>query len=126
MIKRLSRNASTNAYSEANDSAKLADRFSEFLETKIRKINDSLSVEDMDTCDPIDITLRYSQSTFDGFDRITTEELRKVIMESTSKSCTLDPLLTPLLKHCVEELLHSVSPSSEIIILSSGYMSKQF
>ena len=125
LVKRLSRKPSTNAYPEANDDAELADRFSEFFEAKIRKINDSLNVGDMDTCDPMNIALSQSQNTFDDFGRITTDELRKVIMESPSKSCALDPLPTPLLKLCVDELLPSIS----IIInksLSSGYMPKQF
>ena len=124
MVKRLSRKTSTTVYPKADDDAALADKFSEFFEAKIKKINDNISAGENDTSKPIDITMRKSQSTFDDFGFIAPEELRKVIMQSPSKSCTLDPLPTLLLKQCINEPLPSIS----VIVnksLSTGYMPKQ-
>ena len=43
------------------------------------------------------------------FQPATEEEIRKLILASSSASCKLDPIPTPLLKICVDELLPTIT-----------------
>ena len=75
--------------------------------------------------DPIDEAVREPVSCkFSEFVPITEEQVRKIIMESSSASCSLDPLPTWLLKLCVDALTpfytHLVNLS-----LSQGYVPTQ-
>ena len=45
-----------------------------------------------------------NHQTLKNFQCATEEEIRKIILASSSASCNLDPIPTPLLKICVEEL----------------------
>ena len=42
------------------------------------------------------------------FQPITAEQVRKIILSGNSKSCSLDPLPTKLLKECLDRLLPSI------------------
>ena len=44
-----------------------------------------------------------------SFEPATVDEVKKIIMSSPNKSCDLDPLLTVLLKACLETLLKPVT-----------------
>jgi hypothetical protein len=85
----------------------LAEDFATFFEDKIQKIRDNLdsasqssqSVVIEDSC----------QSNFDSFNDLSREEIRKIIMESPSKSCLLDPIPTDLFKKCADSLLPVVT-----------------
>ena len=43
------------------------------------------------------------------FQSATEKEIRKIILASSSTSCNLGPIPTPLLKICVEELLPTIT-----------------
>ena len=53
-----------------------------------------------------------------NFDVATPDEIRKLICNSPTKSCALDPILTFLLKECVDEL-----PSITTAIINSSIKS---
>ena len=53
------------------------------------------SVTPLDSCD----------SHFDEFRGMSEDEVRKLIMESPVKSCSMDPIPTPLLKDCADSLV---------------------
>jgi hypothetical protein len=77
----------------------LASLFSEFFVQKIKKICDSI----LDTYDPMPpkplVTCSFSE-----FRQIDNEYTLKLIMQSTTKSCELDPIPTELLKKCAPTL----------------------
>ena len=51
----------------------------------------------------IEAIQKYSQALSE-FNKVTVEEVEKIIRKSPSKSCDLDPLPTWLLKECLHEL----------------------
>ena len=78
----------------------LANDFSDFFISKIELIRaklDSVSTVPIveDTCD----------SEFDSFKLLSPDEVRKLIVKSPCKSCTLDPIPTDLLRKCLDVLL---------------------
>ena len=49
--------------------------------------------------------IRFDGNPLSRFIPVTLEEIRFIITEAASKSCSLDPLPTYLLKECIEQLL---------------------
>ena len=81
----------------------MANRFATFFDDKIQQIR-----ADLDTTDsqPMSVNLedKHINSTFE-FTDLSHEEVRKIIMESPSKTCSLDPVPTSLFKACIDSLL---------------------
>jgi hypothetical protein len=80
----------------------LANKFSDFFQTKIDQIRKNISVS-------VDIPVLDADTLFEGislhdFPQTTEEEVKKIINKSPNKSCELDPLPTWLLKKCVNQL----------------------
>ena len=123
LIKKLANKPTTPIYPESFDDKTLADQFSQFFKTKIEKINALFS--DNDVSQPTTVPGRTGNSRYDVFPYISTEELRKFIMSSPTKSCALDPIPTFLLKKCLDSALPILT---EIVnrSLSTGYMPKSF
>jgi len=95
----------------------LANDFVRFFHNKIRDLRNkldnivppSISVDINDRC----------RSSFSSFNPVTEDDIRRLISQSTSASCSLDPIPTSLLKSCSDAVLphitHIVNKS-----LSSG------
>ncbi len=123
LIKKLSNKPATPVYPEAPNDGVLSNQFSEFFKSKIEKINEQFSdtsILDHNLSQNIKNT-RVCQ--YEVFPKITTEELRKYIAKSPTKSCALDPIPTFLLKECLDIALPVLT---EIVnkSLSTGYMPK--
>ena len=82
----------------------LAVKFALFFCDKIREIGDTLptsgSVTDAPTLAP---------PAFNAFEPVSADEVHKIIFDSPTKSCLLDPILTFLLKVCLSILLPSIT-----------------
>ena len=82
----------------------LANRFVNYFGVKIKSISQDLE----DSSNTPDYTINVAND-FDGvpldkFRIVSQEEVRKIISSSPSKSCSLDPILTSILKLCLDEL----------------------
>ncbi len=80
----------------------LANRFGGFFKDKIVKIRQEI---DSMQCSPPDLSPTESPPNMDSFTALSPEEVKKLIMESKSATCDLDPIPTWLVKDCVEILL---------------------
>ena len=87
----------------------LPDTFSTFFHNKIKEIRDNIDTLSDDYINPFYADKLYELSTFSNFRTVTESEVRKVIFESKSKTCTLDPIPTYLIKSCIEELLPTLT-----------------
>ena len=83
------------AYSSAQD---LANRFATFFKEKIDKIRDELP-----DCSDIDLNIPQDKPPS------TQEEVWKIICKSSSKSCTLDPIPTWIIRDAKNELLQTIT-----------------
>ena len=92
-----------------NNKHKLANEFNEYFRTKIQKIMDYLQpIEEHDT-DPHYIKTDYiTNHRFNEFKTIDEDTILKLIKESKTKSCKLDPVPTTLLKQYAEILVPSI------------------
>ena len=82
----------------------LADQFVTFFSDKIAKIRNSFSSSDSFTLPP-----PPDVPNFSCFKQVSQEEIRKIIMNSPTKSCLLDPWPTFLVKECIDILLLSIT-----------------
>ena len=88
-----------------HDSPKeLADRFCEFFSSKITKIRNEL-VELQSTATDREATHSDHLPGFSEFPPASQEEVKKLILSTKSKSCSMDPIPTSLLKECLTSLL---------------------
>lgn len=78
----------------------LPDKFCNFFLEKIEKIQKIFTTQE-DAC----LQSSNSQHHLLDFCPATQEEIHKIILGSPTKSCTLDPIPTFLLKDCLDELL---------------------
>ena len=78
----------------------LPDKFSKFFVSKIELIRSSL---DPDRPFPSD-TAEFSGTPFAEFKLITNNCVKEVLQEMPKKSCDLDPIPTPILHDCLEEI----------------------
>ena len=90
-------------YSSAQD---LANRFATFFKEKIDKIRDELP-----DCSDIDLNIPQDKppSTLSFLQTTTQEEVWKIICKSPSKSCTLDPIPTWIIRDAKNELLPTIT-----------------
>ena len=83
----------------------LADRFVLFFDDKIKKIRESFK--------PTKLTSALVPSSipprFNSFSPISEGEVEKIILNSPTKSCLIDPLPTFLVKECLDLLLPSIT-----------------
>ena len=80
----------------------LANRFSDYFQTKVSKIREKFHN------DPSDSTFAYDGGNFntvlDSFKELSLDEVTKLINGSSNKSCEMDPLPTVLLKQISNEI----------------------
>jgi hypothetical protein len=95
----------------------LAGDFADFFRNKISKIRESFP--------PANASAHYadhvSAPSFSSLEPTCEEEIRKIIMSSNSKSCSLDPIPTSLLKQCLDCLLPIL-----VSIVNTSFSSCQF
>jgi hypothetical protein len=94
----------------------IADRFVQFFHNKIANIRDNLGKS---TGTP-ETTKVSDSEQFSKFERVTESDVSDMILKGNSKSCSLDPIPTSLLK----ELLPSLLPTLTNIINNSLQTSK--
>ena len=82
----------------------LADMFASFFSNKISKIRDTFSTSGSFNDAPDSLP-----PAFNGFMPVTEDEVYKCISESPTKSCSLDPIPTFLLKDCLDILISSIT-----------------
>ena len=86
--------------------------FSKFFTDKITRIRSNFVKNDHSRDFP---KPPHVENTTDQFTHTTTSEVRSIILKSTNASCNLDPFLTRLLKHYIDDL---IVPITAIINLS--------
>ena len=94
----------------------LANRFGSYFYSKIEKI-----CEKLDSTDILPLTVSVPEaccSSFSHFTGVSEEDVCKVIMESASKSCRLDPIPTWLLKKLLDVLLPHITRTINASLLS--------
>ena len=82
----------------------LADMFASFFSNKISKIRDTFSISGSFNDAPDSLP-----PAFNALMPVTEDEVYKCISESPTKSCSLDPIPTFLLKDCLDILLSSIT-----------------
>ena len=92
----------------------LPEQFSNFFTNKIRMIRDELDQIDANQS-PLYADNAYSKSSFTSFRLVSEDEVKKIISQSSKKSCSIDPIPTSLLMECLEEIL----PAFTVIVNQS-------
>ena len=83
----------------------LTNEFNKYFITKIDLIREELDEMEMDT-GPSEYLMDYKQvKEFSAFERLSEEQVKKFIMKSPNKQCTLDPIPTWMLKECLDIVL---------------------
>ena len=96
----------------------LPNDFNDFFLNKIIKIRDALNLEIKNKAmDEVlqEITSDRNMNPLSNFSPASTDEIKKIIMSSSSATCKLDSIPTPLLKSCLNEILQ---PITDIVNLS--------
>lgn len=83
----------------------LCSSFSDFFSKKITSIRQELDK----MCAIAPNYNQFKGLVIDYFIPATEEEIKKIILDSPSKSCALDPMPTSLLKKCLHELLPHIT-----------------
>ena len=86
------------------DEKSLANRFGSFFIDKIKKIRDTIKYTRSQVLHP-----DKEPPTFSSFQVVTDTEVLKFIKESPSKTCSLDPCPTHIVKQCIDILLPSLT-----------------
>ena len=87
-----------------DDEKSLANRFGSFFIDKIKKIQDTFKYTRSQVLHP-----DKEPPTFCSFQAVTETEVLKFIKESPSKTCSLDPCPTHIVKQCIDILLPSLT-----------------
>ena len=90
--------------------------FASFFSNKISKIRDTFS-----TSGSFTDALGLVPPAFNAFMPVTEEEVYKCISESPTKSCSLDPIPTFLLKHCLDILLSFITKSVNYSLIEGSF-----
>ena len=101
--------------------SQISEKFSTFFQEKVKTLRDTLDMESNDTVDPLHMDQIYTESTLSYFDLVSETEVKKTIMDSKSKSCSLDPIPTSLLKECIDELLSTITKIINNSLQSSNF-----
>ena len=123
LVKKLSSPDSSTTLPDHLSAKELANEFGSFFHNKIQKIRDKL--DNIQLPQPSIDVPEFCYSSFTEFEPVTQETVRKVICESATKSCNLDPIPTWLLKDSLDVLLPFIT---DIInsSLSSGTVPAAF
>ena len=91
--------------------SEIPETFSMYFQDKVKNLRNSFSsINDDNACfDPLSNDEQCFSSTFNNFKTVNELEIRKLIMNSNSKTCRLDPIPTSLIKICIDELLPAIT-----------------
>ena len=110
---------------EGSDAQVLANDIGKFFVEKVNNIHAKLTGEEAsDTSEEL-ITNTYSGAFFLDFSELSSDDVRTMIMQSSKKSCTLDPMPSSLIVQCIDELLPVIT-SILNLSLQSGYFAEQW
>ena len=99
----------------------LCNRFAQFFVDKIAKIRQNLTSLESETDEQgiANINNPEIKSALASLQPASEEEVRKIIMQSPSKTCDLDPIPTWLVKDCIDELLPVITQVVNISLSTS-------
>ena len=96
----------TDGLPKHNSLCSLCDLFSGYFKDKITRIQSSFPVHMLNK---VEVQPPPISSLLSSFTPATAEEVRQIIMSSPNKFCDLDPMLTVLLKACIDTLLGTIT-----------------
>ncbi|WP_419623957.1 hypothetical protein, partial [Thiolapillus sp.] len=83
--------------------SELPQRFSDFFHSKVTSIRCNL---DSTTVTPPSVLDQpFCGTVWGAFQSVSEDEVKKILTQSTIKTCELDPLPTSFLTHCLDDLL---------------------
>ena len=119
MVKSLSSPTGSSALPTTDSPVQLAQRFADFFSQKITKLRVKLELA---TCGDLSIDLvDQCQSQLDDFHDVCEEDVKSVIISSSSSTCGLDPLPTKLAKKCLNEFANSNNCLGQRKLIIRGY-----
>ncbi len=124
IVKSLTRQTKESPLPEYTSAKTLANEFVMYFEDKITRINVGLSERDPGELS-IELPERVCPTKFESFMQVSVGDVRKLIQKSKSKSCSLDPIPTWLLKEYTEELIEVITRIINIS-LSEGIFPEHF
>ena len=101
-----------------SDLKSLSESFSKFFIDKIEKIRMNFN-NDVHNMPVIESPTVKSRTT--RFELATADEVRKLIINSPSKTCDLDPIPTELLKSCLDVLLVPITQMINLCLISGVF-----
>ena len=118
--------SSQEQYPKHSDPAMLANDFGRFFTQKIDDIRSKLDRIDPSSNQP-DYSTRssvqehwYARTPFTNFEPISSEGIKKLVLNAPNKTCDNDPIPTKIVKDCINELLPTISNMVNLS-LSSGH-----
>ena len=118
IVNKLSKSSTSNMLPDHSCNKDLANDFGEFFKRKVKRLLDTL-----DNINPPELSVDLSntcESEFSAF-QVSAEDVRQIVMKSSSKSCPLDPLPTSLLKKCLDPLLPQLTNIINSSLLSGVF-----
>ena len=92
-------------YPASSSMKNLTDEFNEYFITKIDLIIEELDEIEMDTS-PLEYLMDYEQvKEFSAFERLSEDQVKKLVMKSPNKQCASEPIPTWMLKECLDIIL---------------------
>ncbi|XP_063971413.1 uncharacterized protein LOC129268470 isoform X2 [Lytechinus pictus] len=125
IVKKLSSPLQSTTFPDHDSDEDLANRFGEFFENKVASIISSFNVPFSDDLLLPSQTGISHDSNLSEFDLVSEMQVKRVIKSLPSKSCSLDPLPTWLVKACLDELLPVITLIMNLS-LSSGVVPESF
>ena len=124
IIEKVLHRKTESALSEHTSEKELAENFSTYFQSKISKIRASLDSQKQSS-NPLTFDAFKTNCSFDSFSSLSEVKIDKIIKQSPSKSCDLDPLPTSLMKENMSSILPLIT---EIVndSLSSGHVPEEF
>ena len=109
LFKRLINKSKGVIYPESLGDQELANEFSVFFHEKIQKINDTFPRKNDENESRFPTKESECTAIFNAFPKLDTEDVREYIQASPTKSCSLDPVPTFLLKKCLDTVLPTIT-----------------
>ena len=101
------------------DIKSLSESFSKIFMDKIERIRMNFTNDVHNT--PV-IEFPTVKSPMTSFELATADEVRKLIINSPSKTCDLDPIPTELLKSCLDVLLVPITQMGNLSLISGVFL----
>lgn len=113
LILKLTEGEKVTSYPECNNNYELCETFNEFFLEKIDNIMNDIehNIQSERIVNVIDYKANQDTSCAElvTFEPLSTEEVGKLVARSATKTCSLDPIPTSLLKQCLDVLLEPIT-----------------